>query len=79
MHSFRMTPPQNAERSRAMPNDYWYISLPTSNRRLKGESIDDHANRELAELVGRGWEPISVTRTSDIGRIGFLLRKELGA
>lgn len=58
-----------------MAFEFWYIRLPTANQRLKGESVEDHANRELAELVGRGWEPISATRPTAIDRIGFLLRK----
>lgn len=55
--------------------EYWYLTLPTKNARLKGESVEDHANRELSELVERGWEPVSVTRPDVIGAIGFLLRK----
>lgn len=58
-----------------MPNEFWYVELPAGNtQRARGESVEAHANRELAELVGRGWEPVSVTRSNAIGRIGFLLR-----
>lgn len=61
-----------------MTFEYWYIELPPMGSvKRKGETIEDHANRDLAELVGRGWEPTSVTRPSNIGRIGFLLRKPL--
>ncbi|CAN5426464.1 hypothetical protein BH09ACT9_BH09ACT9_00900 [soil metagenome] len=56
--------------------EFWYITLPiTGNVRKKGETLEDHANRELSELVTRGWEPISVTRPQNIGAIGFLLRR----
>ena len=56
--------------------EYWFISLPTqAGKRLKGESVEDHANRELNELADRGWEALSVTRPNVIGPIGFLLRK----
>jgi hypothetical protein len=55
--------------------EYWYITLPTAGQRLKGESVEDHANRELNELAERGWEALSATRPSAIGAIGFLLRK----
>lgn len=56
--------------------EFWYISLPTkTGQRLKGESVEDHANRELNDLVERGWEPISFDRPQGIGPIGFLLRK----
>jgi hypothetical protein len=59
-----------------MSYEFWYITLPTqAGQRIKGESVEDHANRELGELVERGWEPVSVTRPVNIGAIGFLLRK----
>lgn len=69
----RVAPPGYAS---GMDYEFWYITLPTATgQRLKGETVDDHANRELGDLVGRGWEPISVTRPVAIGAIGFLLRK----
>jgi hypothetical protein len=56
-------------------NEFWYIELPTG-KTLKGEHPIDAANRELTELVTRGWEPISARPATVIGRHGFLLRKE---
>ncbi|WP_159877849.1 hypothetical protein [Plantibacter sp. T3] len=58
-----------------MSYEFWYISLP-SGQRFRGESEEDAANRELSELVDRGWEPVNATRPGAIGPIGFLLRKE---
>jgi len=55
--------------------DFWYIELPTG-KTLGGETGFDAANRELGELVDRGWEPISARPALVIGRHGFLLRKE---
>lgn len=54
--------------------DFWYIELP-AGAKLRRESIDDAANRELNELVDRGWEPISVTRATSISGVGFLMKR----
>jgi len=54
--------------------DYWYLSMPTGMRERK-ESLEDAVNRELNELVLRGWEPLSVTRPTNIDKVGFLLRR----
>lgn len=58
-----------------MSYEFWYISLP-AGKRLPRESEEDAVNRELSELVARGWEPVNATRPQGIGPIGFLLRKE---
>lgn len=59
-----------------MSFDFWYVELPVvGSVRLKKETVVDHANRELNELVDRGWEPISVQRSSQIGAVGFLMRR----
>lgn len=57
-----------------MSYEFWYISLP-AGKRLPRESEEDAVNRELSELVARGWEPVDVTRPAPIGPVGFLLRK----
>jgi len=54
--------------------DFWYLSLPSGARERK-ESFDDAVNRELEELVLRGWEPLSVTRPTNLDKVGFLLRR----
>ena len=58
--------------------EFWYVTLPTSGQRYKGESVEDHANRELNELADRGWEALSASRPASIGGIGFLLRRPKG-
>ena len=58
-----------------MASEFWYIELPTG-KSLRGELPVDAANRELTELVERGWEPISARPAMVIGRHGFLLKKE---
>ena len=58
-----------------MASEFWYIELPTG-KSLRGEFPVDAANRELTELVERGWEPISARPAMVIGRHGFLLKKE---
>lgn len=61
-----------------MEYEYWFITLPPKGApREKNETIEEHANRGLTELVGRGWEPISVTRDTSLSPVGFLLRKRL--
>jgi len=55
--------------------EFWYIELP-NGKSLRGETPEDAANRELTELVGRGWEPISARPAMLVGRHGFLLKKE---
>lgn len=58
-----------------MAYKFWYLALPTpSGKRLKGESITDHINRELTEVVERGWEPVSIASSSPLS-FSFLLRK----
>jgi hypothetical protein len=57
-----------------MTYEFWYISLP-AGQRFRRESEEDAVNRELSELVDRGWEPVNATRPQGIGPIGFLLRK----
>lgn len=43
-----------------MSAEYWFLSLP-SGQPLRKEPRPDHINRELKELVGRGWEPVSMS------------------
>lgn len=59
-----------------MGNEYWYVTLPTPGaKRLRGETATDQMNRELNELVERGWEPISVASSAPGMQIGVMLRK----
>lgn len=56
--------------------EYKYVSLPTNGKEVRSENAEEHASRELNDVwVSAGWEPISVTRPSPIGQIGFLLRR----
>jgi hypothetical protein len=59
-----------------MASEFWYIELPTG-KTLRGEGHIEAANRELTELVERGWEPISARTATLIGRHGFLLKKKI--
>lgn len=43
-----------------MKHEYWFLTLP-SGAALRKESRNDHINRELTELVERGWEPHQMT------------------
>lgn len=52
--------------------EYWMLKLP-AGRVLRGETDMDAINRELAELVGRGWEVHSFSRASTIGPADFLM------
>lgn len=61
-----------------MPTEYWYITLP-SGKKLRGESERDAINRELNELVERGWEPVSIAGSAPGLQIGVMLRKESGS
>lgn len=58
-----------------MANEYWYVTLPTpGTKRFKGESAVDHINRELTELVERGWEPVSIASTAPTMQVAVMLR-----
>lgn len=52
-----------------MTTEYWYLQLPTG-KALRGERTSETINRELQELVARGWVPVTVTEGA------FLLKKE---
>ena len=55
--------------------EYWVVALPTGQR-LKGEDVLAHMNRELTELVERGWDVAAFDRPTAIGPGTFVLRKE---
>ncbi|WP_336632857.1 MULTISPECIES: hypothetical protein [unclassified Microbacterium] len=57
-----------------MATEYWYVTLP-SGQKARGEQPRDTINRELNELVARGWEPVSVTSAAPSLMIGVMLRK----
>jgi hypothetical protein len=58
-----------------MPNEFWVVRLPVpGNKRLRDETPIDHMNRELTELVERGWEPTSMALDT-AGNGVFLMRK----
>lgn len=57
-----------------MADEYWYVTLPTGAK-LKGEKERDAINRELAELVDRGWEPVSITSSAPTLMIGVMFKK----
>jgi hypothetical protein len=60
-----------------MANEFWLVRLPVlGNKRLRNETTNDHMNRELTELVERGWEPISMTMDT-VGNSVFLMRKSV--
>ncbi len=62
-----------------MKYEYWFITLPViGGKSLKGELWQARLNRELSEIVERGWEPDKMTAHST-GSYGFLFRKELSA
>jgi hypothetical protein len=64
------------DRLAGMEFEYWYVVLPTiTGKRLKGENPEAHLNRELAELVERGWEPLSISTGNPHSFAGFLMRK----
>lgn len=54
--------------------EFWYVKLP-SGAKLRGEDERDAINRELNELVERGWEPVSIATASPLW-VGVMLRKE---
>jgi hypothetical protein len=60
-----------------MGNEYWYVALPTGDK-LRGEDGPAAINRELAELVARGWEPISITSSAPTMKVGVMLKKAQG-
>lgn len=61
-----------------MGTDYWYIRLPSGAKATKQEMPQDHINRELSELVSRGWHVVSHSEMSGalLGHVSFVLRKE---
>jgi hypothetical protein len=58
-----------------MGSEYWYVRLP-AGAKMRGEQPMDTINRELNELVDRGWEPISVSSTAPTMMICVMLKKE---
>ena len=57
-----------------MAAEYWYVTLPTG-KKLKGENERDAINRELTELVARGWEPVTMTSSAPTLMIGVMFKK----
>ncbi len=57
-----------------MPFEYWYVGLP-SGAKARGETEYDAINRELSELVGRGWEPVTMTSPHPSLKIYVMFRK----
>ncbi len=57
-----------------MESEYWYVTLP-SGKKLRGEDERAAINRELGELVARGWEPVSITGAHPAMQIGVMFRK----
>jgi len=58
----------------ANTHEYWAVSLP-SGQKLKGEDVMAAMNRELTELVERGWDVVAIDRSSQIGPATFVLKK----
>ena len=58
----------------ALMNEYWYVTLP-SGARLRGEDARTAINRELSELVQRGWEPVSMATEHPTLMVAVLLKK----
>lgn len=58
----------------SMPHEYWYVTLP-SGAKLRGEDARGAINRELTELVGRGWEPVSIASAAPGMLVGVMLKK----
>jgi len=57
--------------------EYKYVSLPTDGKQTRSEDVDAYASAELNEQwVANGWVPVNVTRPVNIGRIGFLLKRD---
>lgn len=57
-----------------MASEYWYVKLP-AGAKARGEQPMDTINRELTELVERGWEPISADSTAPTMYTCVMLRK----
>ncbi len=55
-------------------NEYWMITLP-AGQRGRNESMDDAINRELTELLERGWDVHSFQRERVLAPATFLMRK----
>jgi hypothetical protein len=58
-----------------MATEYWYVKLP-AGAKMRGEQPTDTINRELAEMVGRGWEPMSVLSNAPSLAIYVMFKKE---
>ena len=58
----------------AATHKHWVIVLPTGER-LKGEDMTASIDRELSELVERGWEVVGFSRANTITPATFVLRK----
>jgi hypothetical protein len=58
-----------------MGNEYWYVKLP-AGAKARGEQTSDTINRELSELVARGWEPVTMTSPVPTTYICVIFKKE---
>jgi|GEM_PF-6137244 len=57
--------------------EFKYVSLPTAGKEVRSDQVDAFASAELnAEYVSAGWNVVNATRPVNIGRIGFLLRRD---
>lgn len=59
----------------AVGTEYWYVVLP-SGKPLRGENAQATINREMNELVGRGWKPESIASGHPAMQIGVMFKKE---
>lgn len=57
-----------------MATEYSYVRL-LAGAKSRGKDAMATINRELTELVGRGWEPISVLSTAPTMMITVMLKK----
>lgn len=58
----------------AMGTEHWYVRLP-AGAKARGEQPMDTINRELGELIERGWEPVSILSTAPTMYICVMLKK----
>ena len=57
-----------------MASEHWYLRLPAGQIARKENPVDA-INRELAELVARGWEPTSMVSLNPSASIYVMLKK----
>lgn len=59
--------------------EYQFVRLPTNGKETRSEQVEQFASAELnREWIAHGWEAISATQPTGIGRVGFLLRRQIG-